>query len=193
MLQGRVLTTSDDPAVQEKLDRTRLGRRLASIRKGADLNQEEMGHLLGVDQATVCRWERGEWKSKSLLPAQLLAYAFLQGCPVSTLTARALSDDDRRFEIRKRTPEEVTRCRAAMSALGLLGPHEQRLNGELHQECALVQALFALLNEQHLPTEKVFAIDGYRVEPVQVGSDDQIGIQDFHALKRAMVVVWKPR
>ena len=136
-------TVPVDPELQELQARKNLGKRLAAIRKSQNWTQQYLADRLGVDQATVCRWERG---SKGTLPQTVLAvYALLQGCSVDELAKRVVSDQDK-FVPRQRSTEESGSCLKVLTTLGMLKPDPHAPPVVSSLEVALVSSAIFMLN-----------------------------------------------
>lgn len=47
--------------MQRNIDRTDMGLQIKSARTIQGLKQEDLARIVGVSQASVCRWERGHY------------------------------------------------------------------------------------------------------------------------------------
>lgn len=70
---------------------TRIGQRMADLRRSADRSQETVAERLGVSQATISKWEKGRLPTMR----ELIRYAQAIGRPLADLLEPALAESPR--------------------------------------------------------------------------------------------------
>ena len=205
------LTISQDPASQDpaeaaQTERRTIGKRLSRIREEIGMTQSAMAELLGVNQGTVSRWEKGQWKGDSIPRVYLLIYAVLDGRRIPELTAPRLNDDDSGFHQRQKSDEDKKRSILALDSLGLLDPEiAKKLLGMLAEDQpalmkqpgkpaakALIDIMFDVLTGR--PTEKGygFLVNGVEVVKVRTRTRtlDHHGESDIKMVEQARTIAW---
>lgn len=123
---GKTKGTSLDYSLHTKEAKQQLGKRLYCIRQALGKTQKEMGKILGVDQATICRWESGGWRRDGIPRASLVAYSIFQGCSIADLLDihqhKSGVKDVSPFIARKLSKDEIIHCRLTLELFGILDP-----------------------------------------------------------------------
>lgn len=201
------LTSSQDPAKAAQTTRETVGKRLTQIREGIAMSQTAMADLLGVNQGTISRWERGLWKGESIPRVYLLIYSVLDGRRIPELTAPRLNDDDTGFQQRQKSDEDKRRSFQALDTLGLLDPEIAKklmeklafdqaaspIRPEKPAVRALIDILFDALNGR--PTERGygFLVNGVEVLKVRTRTRtlDHHNKTEMEIVARARTIAWE--
>jgi transcriptional regulator with XRE-family HTH domain len=151
-----------------------------------------MADLLGVDQGTVSRWEKGNRKGEMIPRAYLLIYSILDGRPISAMLAERINDDHTGFPSQQKPEEARKRSLRVLAALGLVDPPRSSRRREDTVEEVLIHLLFGALNSNGARKGHGTLIHG--LEAVAVRTRTRIGDHyaesDIEAVERAQVIAW---
>lgn len=200
-------TISQNPATAAQTTRETIGKRLTQIREGIAMSQTAMADLLGVNQGTISRWEKGLWKGESIPRVYLLIYSVMDGRRIPELTAPRLNDDDTGFHQRQKSDEDKKRSILALDSLGLLDPEiAKKLLGMLAEDQlalmkqpekpavrALIDILFDALNGRPTKRGYGYLVNGAEVLKVRTRTRtlDHHNKTEMEIVARARTIAWE--
>jgi len=135
-----------DPRSKELAVKENLGKRLSGIRISLGWSQGYLADRLGVNQATVSRWEHGKWKDMPPM-AVLAVFAIFQGCSVQKLTEPIDYEGDE-FKPRKFIPNEINGIQHFLTQLDMLSPDPKAGKFENDLQFTIASALLYMIRDQ---------------------------------------------